>query len=633
MFFLKAVAPIGPGAIAYHNFAPKEGGKVERQPGQPGHYLPPALKVVKERLLAGLLFLMVICLTPAPAPAQELAAWITRFDIDTAAKINQVCAPATAATFDRLLVQVRGRADAWYKSEVAPAPAGLAPGFDPLGEMQAACGQDKLTTWLNVYYLWTGTTPPADPHHPALSRPWLLQDDQGRPVDSYNPLMQKQHWLEGIYADPGSSAYRHYFSRVVAELLDNYGPKAIHLDFVRYPNSMFGAGNELAQRFQALYGFDPRWLPGQVKRTDIAAWLDGSLPPGTELLVSGRLIWDLLRASQVSELVGQVAELVHERPATTLSAAVFPEPLAALLDKGQDWPAWLAQGSLDNAFVMTYFGDQERLRNQLAEVRQVVGEKDQQRLWVGLGAYIKSAEVIGRESRLCREMGLERLGLFSLGHIQRKKNGLAPYRLQTKQPGPAPANLAKNGAQLEIEKDYLYLAVKDLQNLLSNKRANGAGDPRVARRLLRFQEKHGLIPATVAELASESHPEPFWLESRGIFRFLDRHDSLATGEEQLNRISQAREKLLAGADFKRISEKMSQAGSRHEGGMLPRHYLAKAPAWASELGAISPVLPAANGFWVKQVMARGGGQQLPLARLEWPARRIILSQRINDHAR
>lgn len=588
-----------------------------RHPLHPRPFLPSAPWWVKTRRGVALFFLLT-CLQTLPVRAGELAAWLVRFDLDTPTKIKAICTTQHQNELNRLLVQVRGRADAWYQSDFVPQAEELTRDFDPLAQILTDCDRVTIEAWLNVYYLWTGATPPLTSHHPARYRPWLLQDDQGHSLADYSPLEQQQNWLEGVYADPASLAYRQYFGQVVTELLAKYPLTAIHLDFIRYPGPGFGTGSRLAKLFTQRYGFDPRWLPSELSRSTIAAWYNGSLTVGEEILVTGRLLWDLMRAAEISQMVQKIATIIHQQPDRTLSAAVFADPLMALLAKGQDWPTWLAQGHLDEAFVMLYFGDKERIKGQLSELASLP-EQTKQQLWLGLGGYIKDAPEIGKEVCLCREFGFQRFSLFSLGHLQRKKNGLAPF---TKQ-----CALAQAGQKRLPQGDYLYQAIKAFQQLSQDHPTRRpANSPRLAQRLSHFLTNKRYLQARIAYLTTSSQQEPFWSKSRGLFRYLNRHDSLAKGEEQWQIIRTARKQLLAGADFNQLSQEISQAGSRHLGGILPRVYQLTPPTFASAVGQVSPILLTANGFWVKQVLALGQGGKKPGRDLPWPAKRLLLRQ-------
>ena len=70
--------------------------------------------------------LALLLLLPACAPRLRTSAWVVRFDMDSPAEVASVCSEAKRAGFDQLLVQVRGRADALYQSDIAPKAGNLA---------------------------------------------------------------------------------------------------------------------------------------------------------------------------------------------------------------------------------------------------------------------------------------------------------------------------------------------------------------------------------------------------------------------------------------------------------------------------------------------------------------------------
>ncbi len=530
--------------------------------------------------------------------ADRLAAWVVRFDIDTPEEVEAICRQARQADLDRLLVQVRGRADAYYETSLAPRAEDLPPDFDALAEVLTACRDVEVDAWLNVYYLWTGEQPPQNRHHPAHVKGWLLKDQQGRRVDSYSPLEQSQRWIEGIYADPASIEYRRYFSAVVAELVQRYAVGGIHLDFVRYPGASFGAGGRLAREFQEQYGVAVSDLPVRLTRQDFAAWLNGSLPEKKNRLVMARLLWDHRRAAEVTRLVGMVRAVLDEvNPDIRLSASVFADPVESFLDKGQDWSHWLAAGLVDELYIMNYFGDKERVQGLYNEVVELVGGRD--KLWLGLGSYIKSAEEVGRERALCGG-GEQAACFFSLGHFLRQGKAVRAYveavggqAGQTDTDGDGGSNSAP------------VRALEELKACLAGPTVESCA------------EGMGSVASDSGEAAADGGGTrgDSWLELRGIFRYVNHYDSLDKVAEQLDLARQSRRLLKAGQPFVRVARQFSQAGSRHHGGILPRRYLDMDNHVDKILarlapGQISPVLAVHNGFWVYQVVAKGGGYRV-----------------------
>lgn len=376
--------------------------------------------------------LLALLLLTSCFPRTKTAAWVVRYDIDSPAEVEHICTEAKAAQFDSLLVQVRGRADAYYQSTVAPRAENLAdapPGFDPLSATLSACDPIPTHAWINVYYLWGGDTLPQDPAHPANpANNWILHDSNGRSVAEYSELDRALGWIEGIYADPASEEYRETVRKVVEELLEQYPLEGIHLDFIRYPGAAYGQTGQLGTLYKEQWGLDPRLLPERIDPLQLIDWLDGSMPPHDRILTTAALFWAELRASQVTALVREVKKVVDRSGwGVKLSAAVDPDPDLAYLHKGQEWQAWAADQIIDAIYPMAYFGDSQRVGAQLRKVALCQVPASPVQIWAGLGAYIKEPEQIAEEAEFARNHGYNGISLFSLGHLLDKQKTATPY--------------------------------------------------------------------------------------------------------------------------------------------------------------------------------------------------------------
>ncbi len=545
-------------------------------------------------IIFAFVFCLFLSLLPENLQAQDLAAWVVRFDIDSREKVEAICSKAHQEHFDRLLVQVRGRADAYYQSDLVPRAENIDPDFDPLAAVLSRCEDVEIDAWLNVFYLWTGDTFPQDERHPALNRSWIIKDVAGRTVDTYNALEQSQHWIEGVYADPASEGYRRFFTAAVVELVRKYPVQGIHLDFVRYPGAFFGAGGRLAQEFKEQYGLAVSELPQKLSRQDFAAWLNNSLSKHERRRVSARLIWDYWRAAEVSKLVAMVRSALDEvRTGIRLSVSVFPDPVEAFLDKGQDWSGWLRNGLVDEIFIMNYFGDKNRVQSLYDEVVQLTASTE--RLWLGLGSYIKSPQDIGKEMDLCAP-GKQSACFFSLGHFLSQRKSVRAYvDAVRKQPVTGPVIHHKGSLSM------LAAGLEHVKKCLAASDEKGCADAED-------------FPSASWEGAQRRVDDPglgqTWLELRGIFRYVNPYDGLERVEEQLALARQSHELLVKGQSFADVSRQYSQAGSRHYGGILPRRYLLgdnriDEVLAGLEPGQLSPVIAVHNGFWVYQVLGKG----------------------------
>lgn len=519
-------------------------------------FLPFARLRVKIMKLCSLLLSTILWLGVllAPASGGERGTWVVRFDIDTPEKVSQVCSQKNQRQFDRFLVQVRGRADSWYESSFVP-KAEEVPDFDPLAAILEQCTDVEVHAWINVYYLWTGDAPPANLNHPYYNDAWILKDRTGRSVKDYSPLEQRQHWIEGVYADPASAAYRAYFTDVVRELVETYAVAGVHLDFVRYPGSFFGDGDQT--------------VLASITRQEFAQWYNQSGDAGTRAVLTERLGWEQRRAENVTQLVRDVKAVMQEvNPELHLSASVFPDVIEAFLDKGQKWVDWLKEELLDELYVMAYFGSPERVESQMRQCKQIC-DRYKVKMWAGLGAYIKSALDIQTEITRVKGVGVDDICLFSLGHLLKQKKAVSRYQL---------AGQVEAAVHNEETIPPLVLCVLDDDFDVPPPNAHP-----------------GIVSSRCLTL-------------RGIFRYVDAHDDYEKVNDQYEIMQGVQQELLQGQSFTQMSRLYSQAGSKLDGGLLPGLAYRDARTqgmqklFTLKTGAYSDIIPVYNGFWLFQIL-------------------------------
>ncbi|MGV1098480.1 family 10 glycosylhydrolase [Thiovibrio sp. JS02] len=589
-----------------------------------------------------LLLALLPLLASSCAPGLKSSAWLVRYDADSPAEIDALCAEAREAGFDQLLVQVRGRADAFYKSSLAPRPESLAAqpaDFDPLARVLEKCVPLPVHAWLNVYYLWGDSAPPADPTHPGFpGHAWILSDNNGRSLSEYGEAEKRLAWVDGIFADPASAQYRQLFTRVVRELAENYAVSGIHLDFIRYPGPNFGKSGELGERFYIEQGYDPRYLPQAIERRELKAWLMGEQDEAERILTTAALFWSEMRAQEVSRLLRDLRAVLSEtRPDMIVSAAVFPDAADAYLEKGQDWQGWAEEGLVDALYPMAYFGETFRVGNQLAAIAAAKNRLGQVELWAGLGAYIKPPAQIGAEAELAGKEGYTGASLFSLGHLARKNRGSKEY-LQSLNRLPRLTSLRQEVRKQKREIKRVEEGDAALLLAIARK-AIGEGLPEekelsdlVAARLKEYRKaREELIPRALAQLAAQPVILPERASLHGIFRYIHPLDSPARKEEQQTLCEEARARLLAGEDFGSLAKELSQDGSKDLGGNLGNRFLdplAAADQEIARLGPdeVSPVIAVENGCWCFRHNGVEAGREADFSEAPWEAKRILFRQ-------
>jgi uncharacterized lipoprotein YddW (UPF0748 family) len=350
--------------------------------------------------------------------------WVVRTTLTDEARIARLVEEAARAGINTLVVQVRGRADAYYRSSLEPRAAALAArpvSFDPLEFLltRAHARGIQVHAWIATHLVWGMGPLPTDPDHLVNTRPDLLSlpAPVAREVVGLSPFHPRwfdalHRWtlaqegrLEGLYTDPAHPEVKERVVDVVEELATRYDIDGIHLDYVRYPSPEFGYNPVALSTFRRLVG--PRATPGQAveldgqARRDPLAWA-----------VAFPQAFDDFRREQITRLVDRVrARLREVRPEMLLSAAVFADPVDAMQGRFQAWPEWLAQGLVDVVVPMAYTPDAERFRELTEAARRADG--DGRRVWMGVGVYTAPFETAVRQVEMAREGGAAGIVLFS----------------------------------------------------------------------------------------------------------------------------------------------------------------------------------------------------------------------------
>ncbi len=561
------------------------------------------------------------------------AAWVVRDQLVEPANIAAVCDEARSAGLDRLVVQVRGRGDAYYETELAPRAQSLVEAnatFDPLKKVLSSCYSQDLLAWLNVYYIWGGEESPPDPRHLANTNPeWIIHDADGVQVSEYSMEQRAKGWIEGLYADPASTGYRKKMAALVGQLAADYPVEGIHLDFVRYPGPAYGQGGLLGIRFTNRYGLDPRWLPAGFGTLDVRAWIMGEMGPDEAFVTSAKLIWASMRSEQVTKMVAGIRETLDStRQGVELSAAIFPDSAAAFIEKGQDWVGWVEKGLVDALYPMAYFGTPERVSAQLQHVCATAkGINPELKLWAGLGAYIKEADQIGVEADAARQLGYDGICLFDAGTIRAKNGGMGSYtqQIEGERNGAAAKAHAFNGDRYNGDNlAYGFLRVAGDGFELPND-----WPQRLEQRRAEFRAALGKeVPKVLGGLEALGVEVPPWRELSGVFRYVHPMDPEERKTEQFELCTEARDRIVSGEDVALVALEMSQGGTKSLGGWLGRKYLGGYGPMDDALeglaaGGVSQVVEVSNGCWVYVVEKAGGRERVDYNDAPWQVRRRL----------
>jgi uncharacterized lipoprotein YddW (UPF0748 family) len=358
--------------------------------------------------------------------AEVRALWVQRGTLASASSIIAAVDMAKNGGFNTLIVQVRGRGDAYYDSRHEPRPALLAnqpPTFDPLAlfvERAHRAGL-KVHAWVNVSLVSDAEPPAARRHIVYLHPEWLmvprpLAEDLAR-MNPRDPqylrrlseyARARSDRVEGIFLSPIHNGAADHITKVVGDIVSRYDVDGIHLDYIRFPNDEFDYSADALDEFRA----DVTSRIGGAERREYASRARGRPLFYTEMFPQG---WQEFRRARLTALLTRIRSTVKaRRPRAMLTAAVFPDANDAANRRFQNWGSWLETGLLDAICPMAYTTDPAIFRTQIANAEQLAGHRP---VWAGIGAYQLSSFATIENIRAARQLGAEGVVLFSYDNL------------------------------------------------------------------------------------------------------------------------------------------------------------------------------------------------------------------------
>lgn len=361
----------------------------------------PCPRYIVMTLAAGLLLsaghTAVAPVRAAKAPDEVRGLWVLRSSLTSPQRIAELVRTAAAGGYNTLLVQVRGRGDAFYDSAIDPRATDLRAQpatFDPLAATLAAAHAAGIAVhaWFNVNLVASASTVPREREHVVVRHPeWLMVPAElATALGRLDPrtagyVGQLARWtrgqsdtVEGLYLSPIPAGAQDYTLAVITDLMRSYAVDGLHLDYVRYPSVDFDYSRAALRDFRAaLVDAAPRAERDRLDRlasSDPLAW--------TRMYPEA---WDTFRRERLTTLVAKIRAVVRaERPAALVSSAVVPDPEVARTLKLQDWAAWARAGVLDVVCPMAYATTVDEFSAQVAATAAGAHGRP---VWAGIGAW------------------------------------------------------------------------------------------------------------------------------------------------------------------------------------------------------------------------------------------------------
>ena len=360
----------------------------------------------------------------AAAPVNEVRAlWVVRDTMISPQAVKEMVKQANAAGFNTLIVQVRGRGDAYYNARWEPRAALLknqSTDFDPLALaiQEAHAAGLKVHAWINTFLVADAATLPESREHAMYKHPEWLAVPRGIANDLYRGDPKAPNYsstlisyaqtnkeeLEGIFFSPAHPGVKEQIYNLWIDITERYEVDGLHFDYIRYPNRQFDYSRTSLDRFRA--ELEKTMSPEDRKHFAEIAAID---PLAYVNAYPDR--YSQFQRDQVTDLVERVYQGVKARkPTATVSAAVFANDKDAFDARCQDWKLWLKRGIIDAVCPMAYTEETATFARQ---IEVAVGARGNNQVWAGIGSWKIPVVSTLEKISAAREKGAQGFILFS----------------------------------------------------------------------------------------------------------------------------------------------------------------------------------------------------------------------------
>lgn len=309
-------------------------------------------------------------------------------------------------------------------------------GFDPLKCWieEAHKRNMKVHIWFETFYV--GNKNPKDNPKSILAVNPNWANVTKRDFDSITPVPSlSEHG--GYFIDPANPDVQEFLEDLIHEIISNYHPDGINLDYIRYPQSLAAkySGYDLSNWGYTEYARDE--FKKKYAKDPIDICYNDSLWPA----------WDRYRQDKITEFVLRINKLTN-RHRVMLTAVIFPDKQKALETKQQDWRTWSALNYIDGFTPLLLTCDAKTANNMLQDV--IRNKNPDTKLYAGLFITFMdgASEDLLRQIHEARKLNTDGIIVFDYSHLKEKyvdvltasvfdKSQAAPQAIQCNTPQQA----------------------------------------------------------------------------------------------------------------------------------------------------------------------------------------------------
>ena len=342
--------------------------------------------------------------------------WVVRNTLTTKQGIDRMLEFATLNRFNHLLVQVRGRGDAYYNSDIVPKSHFIQQiDFDPLNYLIPKAKEKGINVhaWVNTYILWSSNKKPLHEDHILYKNPKWMDQNNNLEMNINNELKKNNYsnnGYEGLYLAPNHPKVNSYLVQVFRELIENYDLDGLHLDYVRYQDSE--------------YGQNPQAIEYYSKYNNAIAESDISKMNPSELS-----LWSSYRRKSVTDLVKETKKMLnYVNPTIELTAAVKPNLYQARERFFQEWDVWIAAGYIDKVLIMNYAKDLKVFASNIDIIYDNLPSKYWGKMVMGIATYNQSPIDVINKIKYSKVTRFKSISFFSYNVIEQNPRYFPPIK-------------------------------------------------------------------------------------------------------------------------------------------------------------------------------------------------------------
>ncbi len=283
--------------------------------------------------------------------------WVRAVSTASPDSITRIIQVAEKLGVTDIYVQVVVAGYAYYGSQILPRSQYLSEiagsRYDPLDALIKAVKNRRIRihAWVNALLVWSLKEPPDSARHVLYTHPeWFISNINRKSMANYSYKEWSDLVLEGLYLNPALPEVQEHVKSICAEIASNYPVAGVHLDFIRYPGTLWGLPeNDTSSLFAGLDGYTLRWL-------NLTRYPQLPFPLRWKTWHYWKISEQRERA--IFQVIERVRSAIREsavNPKCVLTAAVFANPSTARYNFAQNWMKWGEM--LDYPVVMSYTQD------------------------------------------------------------------------------------------------------------------------------------------------------------------------------------------------------------------------------------------------------------------------------------